>query len=361
MIGTLFYYIVFLLLTAFALIEKSFYDKNKVFIVTAFSAILLILIAGLRGENVARDYVNYLSYLDTFVSFSHYLSNPAYYDFNEPGIFLVAAFMQTFEISNVKFFFVVFAFIAVFIKIKAVIKTSTWIGLTIVLFFTNFFLIQEMTQIRGAIAVAFLLLSIPDIYHRNLYSFLLKVAVSMVFHYSSILIIPLYFLKPDTFSRQINSALLFGCIVLGLLNVTVFTLIDNLNLGVISLKLNKYYELLEAGYYTSINKFNALILLRISIACFAIYYSVQLKEHSKYAYLILKLYILSICSFYFFSTVPAIAFRISEMLGISEIILLPMLIYVVREKSFAVGAVLSFALLNLIIYVQISKLVNPYF
>jgi len=359
--GTLFYYLIFSLLIASAMIENTISNKNKRFIIYSVWVILLILMAGLRGKNVSNDYDNYLSSFNIYVSISDYFSNPVDYGYSEPGIYLVIAFMHLFSITYVKFLFITFASIAILIKIKAVVNLSPWVGLSIVVLFSNYYLLHEMTQIRGAIAVALLLLAIPDIYNRRPKALLLKAGLGCIVHYSSILIIPLYFLHPKLFNRYINVAILIASIILGLLNITVFTLIDKFSVGVISLKLNQYYELLEAGVFTSINKFNVLILLRICIACFCIYYAHQLKEHSKYAYLILKLYILSICSFYLFSSVPAIAFRISEMLGISEIILLPMIVYVFKEKTIAVGFVIGFALLNLVINVQILKLVNPYF
>lgn len=60
-----------------------------------------------------------------------------------------------------------------------------------------------------------------------------------------------------------------------------------------------------------------------------------IKEHNKYLPLMIKLMALSLFSFTALSSLPVLAFRISELYGIVEIILFTNIFYTVQPKLLA--------------------------
>ena len=63
---------------------------------------------------------------------------------------------------------------------------------------------------------------------------------------------------------------------------------------------------------------------------------------NKYAYLLIKIYILSLISFIFFSDIPGIGFRISEFFGLVEILIIPFFVYFFRFKLLGIFSVILY-------------------
>ena len=96
--------------------------------------------------------------------------------------------------------------------------------------------------------------------------------------------------------------------------------------------------------------FNPIIFLRFSfsriIFCYILLWKWEyLAEKSRYAVVIIKIYILSSLSFIVFSDIPTLAFRVSELLGIVEIVLIPYILYLIKNRTIG-KLILSFIALG---------------
>jgi hypothetical protein len=142
-----FYYLLFLFI-AFSSIWRF---KQKYWVVFLW-AFFLFLIAALRNENVDRDYLTYiLNYEQTAKRLALTI---------EPTFYLFSIIARSI-FDNVIFLFIIYAFLGVFIKIYAISKLSKELYLfSFLVYFSNFFLLHEMTQIRAGVAAAFILISL---------------------------------------------------------------------------------------------------------------------------------------------------------------------------------------------------------
>ena len=92
------------------------------------------------------------------------------------------------------YLFLLFAILGVSFKLIAIKQLTELWFLSLILYLSNFFILHEMTQIRAGVASAFLLLCVKPIYDRDLKRFLLFAVLGFLFHYSAIVILPLWFL-----------------------------------------------------------------------------------------------------------------------------------------------------------------------
>ena len=66
----------------------------------------------------------------------------------------------------------------------------------------------------------------------------------------------------------------------------------------------------------------------------------------------MKVYCLSICALPLFAVMPVVSFRISELYGIVEVVLLPFIVYIVKPKQLGRGivALIGFVILFITIF-----------
>lgn len=295
-------------------IKSQIYKQNLYF---GF-ALVLIMIAGLRGEGVDRDYSNYV-YL--FENFSNSLIEPLFY--------FISFIIHKFLFANPLYLFVIFAFIGVSTNFWAIKQLSDLWFLALVIYIGEFFILHDLTQIRVGVASGFLLLCIKPIYERNLKRFLFYSIIAILSHYSAILILPLWFLN---ISKPRKTLLIFAIPISYIIYFTGINIIANVPVPIINEKLQMYQMLQRAGVggFDKINVFNLMQLFKIALYYFLIFKFDLILEKNKYSIILIKIFAISLCSFPLFAIMPVISFRISELFGIVDIILIPSIIYILK-------------------------------
>lgn len=307
---------------AFVAFFPSRYTHHTQYLYFGF-ALVLILIAGLRGEGVDRDYSNYI------ILFKNYNTNLV-----EPLFYIISYIVHNFLFSNPTFLFVIFAFIGISSKLWAIKQLSEFWVLSLVIYLGGFFILHDLTQIRVCVASGFLLLCIKPIYERNWKLFLLFSSVAISSHYSAILILPLWFInvnKPRKIYLLI--ALPISYIIHYIIQYTGINIIGTIPIPYIKEKIAVYQILQTAGIdgFDKINVFNSIHLFRIALYYLFIFKLDLLIEKNKYTILLVKIFTISLCSFILFAFMPVIGFRMSELFGIVEIILIPLILYIFKQ------------------------------
>jgi hypothetical protein len=344
-----FYTVIFLLLVVFNG-AAYFYKASKfAYIVSLF---LLILIAAFRPPTCCADYSTYVDY------YRNISDIPV--TFLEPTYFIIAYFSKL-VFNGPLGIFIVYAIIGVSIKGYALTKLTKYYVVSLLLYFGSFYLLHEMTQIRVGVASGILLLSIPSIVDRKPLQFLVYLIIGTAFHYSFLIFAVFYFLdaydaKPYRYVLLILFA--FAAVAAGLNLASLFELI---HLGFISDKINAYKLLLDKGLYGDIKIINPLLFLRISILFFFLYHWKQLLAKNRFSLVIIKIYAFSIFSFIALSDLPSLAGRISQLLGIVEVVLVPYLIYILTPRFYSLIIAVVFALLILYKQLYYSDLMTGYF
>jgi hypothetical protein len=236
--------------------------------------------------------------------------------------------------------FFIYAIPAVWIKFYAIRKLSDVPWLALATYFGTYFLLHEFTQIRAAVASGLLLISILYIYQRKLVPYLLCIAAASLFHYSALAAIPLYWIVYGGMTTPIR--VLIGLTVpLGLaFDLAQIDWVGLIPIELVRSKLQVYQEV-EALRDVKLNVFNAVYLVKYALLYVFLFYSKRLERHSPYFPILLKIYAVSLFAYTALSFNSAFAMRISELFGVVEIILIPLLVYLFRLRILGVLAVIS--------------------
>lgn len=300
--------------------ENELNYKKKMSLAYLMSFFLLVF-AGFRDAEHFMDYENYIYYFDG--------SNENV----ELSFVLISNFVKLF-FSDTLFLFVIYAILGVSLKVYAFkIINKDYIYLMLAMYLVNFYILQELTQIRVGVASAFLLLAIKPIYEKKLWQFLSLVFFAVFFHYSALILLPLYFLNGEKLSKRKWLLLIPISYLLFFLKINLTQLIQFVPVSSIQVLYETYVNSLDFWEFDGVNVFNVLILLRCFIAIFFIYFTDKLIEKNRYFIILLKIYILGIFAFVTLTDIPVLSFRISELLFIVEIALIPMFIYVFNERK----------------------------
>ena len=322
-----YYIILFGLFSLITLIGIVFFKREPSFIILIVIGSLLILTAGLRDGRSDRDYENYEMLYSNYQQISVLLV--------EPTFVLLSSIVKHFFENKIVFLFVLYAFLGVTVKFCAIKQLSQFCYLSILIYFSNYFLLHEMTQIRAGVAAGFLLFCIKPIYDRNFFVFLFFLSLAFCFHYSSIVFLPFYFLSSKKINPFFYLAILFITYALHFLNIHFTSLFYLVPADNIQFKLEANKKLVENSLEAGVNVFNTLQVMRILFCFFFLWKRDLIIEKNKYFFILLKIYFFALCAMVIFSDIPTFAVRTSELLAVVEIILFPMIIYTIRETKIA--------------------------
>lgn len=305
---------------------------------------LLILLSGFRVGSQFPDYSSYL------ILYEDAKTNDAIVELS----FLYISKFVYFIFNNVAFLFLTYALIGVSVKIIAIKKlTNLWL-LSLVVYASNFFILHEMVQIRVGVAAAFLLLCVKPIFDRNLKLFLLFSFLAIFFHMSSLVILPLWFIGNFKYKGNVyflKAIVPFGYVIY-FLKITIFNFIP---IPYVQEKLDIYAALQELGtadFLTDINVFNYVFLAKVFIFYFLLSKRKLLMIHNKYTLVLLNIFAISLFMYPALAMMPVLAGRVSELLGVVEIILFPLIYYIISPRYIAAMIVViwSFGILSVNIF-----------
>lgn len=329
-----------------------YFDRQELEkIIFIIIGIVLILFAGLRAVDVSRDSMNYTYMFDRVNFYSDWL-----YSSQELMAVYVPVTLKYLGIYSYLTMFMIFALLGVSIKFIAIRRYSALPMLSVLFYYVTSYLLHEMIQIRAGVATGILLLSVTDIYNKNFMRFLLKVGIASLFHISSLVFIPFYFINPNKINRLLYYLGLIIVVIIGIRGVNVFTLFPGL--GGLNAKLQAYQKF--QNFMREVNLLSIGGVLNIILVIVLIQFSNQLRHVNQYAIIITKMLYFSIVSLFLFSAVSIIAWRISELFGVASFIAFTYLLYLIRPKIFLVIMLIIMAagLFSLNLYRQ--GLMQPY-
>lgn len=236
-----------------------------------------------------------------------------------------------------------YAFIGVGVKIYGIRKISPFVFSSLLLYFSHYFLLHEMTQIRIGVATGFMLIAVYYLMKKDYYAYYSLALCAVCFHYSASLCLLFPLLKNDSKTIKVYALL----VPIGYVLFFFSTYLDiSIPIPFVGDKVEVYKEATKSGFLkdSEINVFNVLFLIRISIWYLMFYFRERISEHYNGFYLLLKIYALSLFSFLFLANIPVFAFRVQELLGVVELILIPLIIYLFNEKYSKLGRFAVFLL-----------------
>jgi hypothetical protein len=166
---------------------------RRIFQFIYFTGILLILtvFAGVRSASVDRDYNNYI---DWFNLITHGTASPMAW-VRDPTFALLSLLAHGFGMSFPAVA-VMYAFMGVFATVYLVELTvaSRWSILFFYLFFCQYFIVGEMTQVRSAVALPLMAAGLYLACEKRWLKASGFYMLALLFHFSVIVVLPLFIL-----------------------------------------------------------------------------------------------------------------------------------------------------------------------
>jgi hypothetical protein len=352
-----FYYLIFVIIIFFSLIKLNGWITRIQLI--RIIGIALVLIAAFRAVGIDKDYTTYQNSFSIVKAPLDYFYHYSDWSYFEPFYYLIPSSLKLLSIPFYEgFLFLIFAIIGVGVNCLG-IKKLNGSGLNVLIYFSFFFFLHEMTQIRVGIACGGLLIGAYFYYNKQYKYFFYTVVLSACFQYTGILILLILILSRDKFRLSVNLILLltsFFCVLLRINVIDEFLFVVKLPFTeklMLTLKTLTKKE-------NELNAFNIPYLLNFLFTIWLFINHKKIKEKNKYAYLLLKIQLISFICFGIFSSVAVMAFRFYEFFGIASILTTSYFIYTIRYKIVGYLVVATYSLLIMINMLHITKLVNPY-
>ncbi|KFC80954.1 EpsG family protein [Buttiauxella agrestis] len=314
---------------------------------------ILFIICGFRGANVDRDYQNYQFLMHLSASDIFYPIEPT---------FKVISWMAVniFQYDNL--LFILYSAIIIFFKSKFIKRTSPYILLSLVVYFSNTYLLHDMTQIRVGAASAIAFYALKYIVEKNRQKFFLFLLIAFAFHYTAILfIIALFF---DTRRIHFSYILAYSLMVIVVyvayfFGINVLTLLSYVNVPYVQAKYSDYVAQNASVDFVPINVYSALQFIHLTIVYYSFFAFRKIQGPSEII-LITKLYTLAPLALVLFSFIPVFSLRISELFSVAEIVLLPALVALTRQKMISKLFVIAVAICMFYINIFHVGILNDY-
>ena len=117
---------------------------------------------------------------------------------------------------------------------------------------------------------------------------------------------------------------------------------------------------MDQGENLAINVFNILMILRVVYMFILIYKAEMLQKINIYSTVLIKIYSWSLFCLVLLASMPVMAFRVNQLVGIVEIILWPFMLYMFKEKYVIFPVVLLVALGMISIELFYNGLISAY-
>ncbi len=283
-----------------------------------FIILILALMAGLRGQYVSKDLDTYKYSFDAVYIYLEEIKQGNIFTFFEPGFIIAVAAIRSFSEFNYGIYILLcFAFGSIILKTYAINKFSFNPFLALLFYFSHYFALQEMTQIRIGFASALFFVALIQYFKKNFLVFFLLIAVATTFHYSAFLYVTVLLFNSKNLNKYLYAGLLAVALLFAVVKVPFFDVINQINPDLLAGKLKGYDYVQRHSINMKINIFNALYIANFICIIFVIFLIpvAKLKEDGKLIFFT-KCSILSVFLLSVFSGVPLIAFRISELFGI---------------------------------------------
>ena len=307
----------------FAVFEDYIEEKYKWFSFILI-AICLMMYAGLRPVGFDRDSHNYET---AFMHPDSSLSDISYEPF-----FLVICRSLSAVSSEVTVLFMFFALLGVSLKLYSVKRLTPLFFLPLLIYFSNFFILHETTQIRAGIASGLFLFAIKPLSEGAKMRTFVIILIASLFHYSALSLLPLLFLNNkgiSTIGKIIYACLVPLCFLLYVLDLDLLTAIP---IPFVTDKVEGYKMASEFGNVNKESILNPFPLMKMAVFLYFLYFSETIKEYVPSINLIIKILGCSLLVYFAFSSVKIISTRISELYGVVEIVAYPCIVFTIRPK-----------------------------
>lgn len=296
--------------------------------------VILVLIVALRPETMA-DYDNYkMGYMFGVERF-------------ELAYQLIHSTLHRLG-QSFYIFVLVMAILTVGIKWSVILRMVHFPLLALLVWMSDILIIQDMIAIRAALASAFLLWIIYFKIDNNRLWMWVAFVCALFSHLTALSFVIIPFLSSEKSYRKLYLIALIVSLAIPLTNESAFAYLNTFSL--------KEYEYLVDAYsdQESANPYNLLVLARWLI-CVVLWWKCDtIKSVNKYFIISLKAYSIGCILFFCFWTQISVAFRFGELFWVTEIIIIPSLIYFFGTRHQTLGKLIPILIAIILFIINIS-------
>lgn len=329
---------------------------NKTTFLFIIIGIVLFLITGLGP--VKGDFLGLSNFVKYYVSYKkiNLIVEPAFW-----FIVIISVFISKYlVVSPVRLMIISYGILGVSLNLYAIKKISYFPFLALIVYLGVSYYLHQLTLAREGIASAIFMLAVPNIVNKNFKSYLFKTIVATLFHYSAFVMFFAYFInrkKSETFEFLFYLILPFigiGLYFMKIGKLIIMHILPYLPIF-IQIKLNGYLNSIPKKGVNHFDMHGITILGFIAIYYFFLFNINKIKKPLDKV--LAKLLGWLIFIFYTFAFLPVISGRMISQFGFGAIIilLLPELVFIVKEKKIAYLIVILYSVLIFIDYSMIGK------
>lgn len=319
--------LIVLLIVILALAVISFYSENLPVSYHKYllwgTIVVLVIICMTRPGSYDSDYLNYEKYFFSFDSLKTQLSVEPTFLWISKKIYYAG--------GSLRDVIYIYALLSIPLKLYSIRKLTngTVYLLTLIIYVSNYFMLHDCEQFRIAAALSFGMYAIYLKTQRSRW-WIAFVVLGTSFHSSmAVMFIPLL-ISPKTLSQRWKIALSVVIPVGILLWIGHINIIRAIPIPYIETKLRLYELAIANGKHPDVRVLNLMVILRIALFYYVLYYYVEIKQHIKCLPVLMVCDALSIFTWFALSEMSVIAVRISQLYGFIEVILFACIYYTVR-------------------------------
>ncbi|MCF0194139.1 MAG: EpsG family protein [Bacteroidaceae bacterium] len=227
----------------------------------------------------------------------------------------------------------IYALLSVPLKLYALRKLtdSTLFLLAACVYAGNYFMLHDCEQIRIAVALTFGMYAIY-LKSRDNWLWIAFVLFGVAFHHTLAVLAAPIIVAP----REIRGYwwfLYYAVVPVAiLLWITHISVLVFLPIPYIETRIQAYEIAMAQGQHPDIRVINSLVIARVAIYYYLIYYYDNIKQHVKALPILLLCYAASLFAWFGLTDMVVIAVRLSQLFGFVEVILFASLAYTVRPR-----------------------------
>lgn len=349
------YWVLFLFIVLLVFFSSFLNRDSRVFSISII-VFVLIAFAGFRGD-IDGDYWAYIDkYHDSAKGLDDGTVEYSFILISKASKYLFNSF------NGVLFSYAAIALMLLYFFVLFKSKVDPFIFLV---YFSFYYYLHPMTQIRAAIASICVLYSIQYISDKNPYKFILFVFLGSFFHVSALLILPFYYLLSFVeISRLKIFIALFLSLMLSILFQNLPALIEPFITGntYIATKILMHIQTMNGGLGSRTAFIYVLIsICKILLVFFLYPYVNRLEGSDSKIFIYLKLYLIANVFYISFSSFHIVAARVSELFCICEIALIPIACRLFNPQWFGRILIVLFSIFQFLITIHLVGLMKPYY
>lgn len=310
-------FLAFYILIAIIAVIQPLLNRSSQILGFVILAYMLFAIA-IFGQKIGGDAFFYKNY---------FLYGEGSYEYIEFGFSLFTKLIRLFT-NNYNIYFAIIAIVINISIVKIAAKYSPYFLMVALVYFSKYYLPSNFQTLRQAIAGSILLFSFCAYLNGKKVKFTLLVCLAAAFHISSLIYFLVLILEPKLSGKR----LFYGAILAFVFSLALNVLLRRIAFGKLAVYITGTYS--QGG---SIFTLLAIILVAIFT------YRPLLRTYDSFR--IWKIYSIGVLLYIALFRYGTLAFRISRIFTILEIVMIPTAIYLCKRKKFAYCLMIAYSLI----------------